>query len=590
MKKIVLIIVILFSLVIAFDLSDEINSSHRIFKVISPVEIYIDFNKNLLFDEVNPYVINNINYIQYDKDYSDDKILAYLSAAEKFFLNYKARENSDRVLKNKFVRISNNAIFVDNERYEDLLLNSGFFYTDDDNSKRELIEKIHKIHLDDYYIYNLKSKKLHKLSCEQGRLSKKYIIIDKSFVTNNSSFCKFCFGASENVYNKNNDNSSESYTKPVIDDVFKTKNLSIFFLDLNKIYSTSNGCTTSACIYLKQEINNAESSIDFAIYGINNQPEIVNALIQAQKRGVKIRWVCDYDNGNINYYPDTEKLKLYLTDYNTDKDYEKNNRDAIMHNKFFIFDNKKVWTGSANITGTDLTGFNANYSVLINSSDIASFYLREFEQMYNNKFHKDKNSLDKTTVKINDNTTILPLFSPEDDILKYIIDEISQANQYIYIPIFFITSKKLIQPLIDAHNRGVDIKIINDATNAHNNYSIHKILRKNNIEVKTENYAGKMHMKALIIDDRISIIGSMNFTKSGNNYNDENVLLIENPEITKYLKTSFLYLWNKIPDKYLNIDPPAESVYSIGSCTDGIDNDFDGKIDTSDEGCKYKKH
>ena len=41
MKKIVLIIVILFSLVIAFDLSDEINSSHRIFKVISPVEIYL---------------------------------------------------------------------------------------------------------------------------------------------------------------------------------------------------------------------------------------------------------------------------------------------------------------------------------------------------------------------------------------------------------------------------------------------------------------------------------------------------------------------------------------------------------------------
>ncbi len=33
------------------------------------------------------------------------------------------------------------------------------------------------------------------------------------------------------------------------------------------------------------------------------------------------------------------------------------------------------------------------------------------------------------------------------------------------------------------------------------------------------------------------------------------------------------------------LNPPAESKYSIGSCTDGIDNDFDGKIDAADEGC-----
>ena len=106
--------------------------------------------------------------------------------------------------------------------------------------------------------------------------------------------------------------------------------------------------------------------------------------------------------------------------------------------------------------------------------------------------------------------------------------------------------------------------------------------------MKTENYAGKMHMKAAIIDDKISFIGSMNFTKTANIQNDENVLIIYDTDITKYLKETFLYIWNKIPEKYLIYDPKAESTESLGSCYDGIDNDFDNKIDMEDEGCFVK--
>ncbi len=589
MKNICLCFIILFSFILTFDLYKKISNNHRVFKIISPVEFYIDFNQNLIFDEVNTFKIKDIYYVEYNKDYSDDKILANLSDTEKFFLNYKAHEISRIILKNKFVQIAGNSVFIGNEKYQDILLKSGFFYTDDSSSKQNTVNKIRKINLNDYYIYNLKSKKLHKIDCEQGRLSRSYIIVDKSFKTDGSSLCGFCLKPEEAFLSSAKTNLDRK-NKSDIDNIFKMKNINIFFLDLNKVYKAEDACNTSACIRLKKEINSAENSIDFAIYGINNQPEIINALINAKNRGVKIRWVCDFDKGNINYYPDTEKLKMYLSDYSADEDYEKNNKTSIMHNKFFIFDNKKVWTGSGNITGTDLSDFNANYSLLINSPETAGIYLKEFEQMYNNKFHNKKDKINKSDIKINDNTSILPLFSPADDILNYIIQEISNAKTYIYIPIFYITAKELINPLIDAHNRGVDIKIINDATNARNTYSIHKMLRKNNIKVKTENYAGKMHMKALIIDDKVSVIGSMNFTKSGNNSNDENVVIIRNQATAKYLKRTFLYLWDKIPDKYLNYDPMAESPSSIGSCSDGIDNDFDGKIDKLDDGCHYKNH
>ena len=98
-----------------------------------------------------------------------------------------------------------------------------------------------------------------------------------------------------------------------------------------------------------------------------------------------------------------------------------------------------------------------------------------------------------------------------------------------------------------------------------------------------------MHSKSIIIDDRYIILGSMNLSKSGNSRNDENVLLIENPQMAKYYKNFFLYLWNKIPEIWLRKNVSSESHDSLGSCYDGIDNDFDGKIDSEDSGCTIKK-
>ena len=134
--------------------------------------------------------------------------------------------------------------------------------------------------------------------------------------------------------------------------------------------------------------------------------------------------------------------------------------------------------------------------------------------------------------------------------------------------------------------RGVDIKVITDATSANGKYSIHNSLRSYNIPVKIENKAGKMHSKSIIIDEKLVFIGSMNLTKSGENKNAENVIQIHNNKIAQNFKEQFLYLYSSIPDIYLTKTPRAEGWDSIGSCDDGIDNDFDGDVDDDDNGCK----
>ena len=77
----------------------------------------------------------------------------------------------------------------------------------------------------------------------------------------------------------------------------------------------------------------------------------------------------------------------------------------------------------------------------------------------------------------------------------------------------------------------------------------------------------------------------MNFSYSGENKNDENLVLIQDETITKFYKKFFLEQWNKIDDKWLNFDPKSEGFDSIGSCYDGIDNDYDGSVDSKDIAC-----
>ena len=70
------------------------------------------------------------------------------------------------------------------------------------------------------------------------------------------------------------------------------------------------------------------------------------------------------------------------------------------------------------------------------------------------------------------------------------------------------------------------------------------------------------------------------------NKNDENIVLIENPEIAKFYKDFFLYQWNQIDNKWLYKNVRAESKESLGSCYDGLDNNYDGLTDLEDPACK----
>lgn len=552
MKKLYTIATILILFLIVSLICINKENYFEVLEVYSSQKVAIDLNKNKEIEpeEIFEFKLNTPNFS---------------NKTDKFVYDYFSKEYSSNLLKHCLVKFNKDKtdIFIDKESYVKSFNNQDFSKIDTKNLR----------------ILNLKSNKYHYIDCEYGQQAHNYVIVTKSNLPKDSKECKFCAELHKNLKNKNNINTA---TNPTV--VTDLGDIKMYLTDLTAVTKPDSTCSAEPCKNLVKEIASAKTSIDMALYGYNNIPKVQQALTDAKNRGVRLRLVYDLDKNKASYYKNNDILTKLATS-NTDHG-NSNNSSMLMHNKFFIIDGKTVLTGSMNISPSDLSGFNSNVFFHIESEKIANLFTQEFEQMLSGKFHQDKFKIaDTRAIKIG-NTIIKAYFSPKDNIIvSQIIPLINNSKKSILIPTFVLTHNQLFEALVAAKARGVEIRMILDAGNASNTYSKHELLRKHGIKVKTENYAGKMHSKSIIIDEKIIIAGSMNLSKSGEIKNDENVLIIENPQLAKQYAKFFNYLWDKIPDKWLKLNARAESKDSIGSCSDKVDNDFDGKIDSEDTGC-----
>lgn len=580
---------ILFIIFLLIVISDKIyQKTFSVLETSDDCRIGTDLNENDIITENEYFKLKNINdFCSKDGLEKNQKVFGQLNENQKIYFKLKTQNFYQKLFLNKRIYFDDGNPKFFNFDFERIILENGLATASSEEYKRfENLEKV-KENLKNsltkkYFVYNAKSGKYHTLDCHIGARSMRKDFLTQDELPQKAKPCGYCLSQDKSKENSAVTNPKTNSKPP--ETQFSNGNIKIYQALAYNVYKPSNHCTSNLCKSLKNEINNARTSIDMAVYEIDNQPEIVNALINAKKRGVKIRAVTDDLKLKENTVSNLKKFtnELY-TDANCNKDSKR-----LMHNKFFIFDNKKVWTGSTNVTNTGISGFNTNSVICISSKEVAKKYQFEFNNFINQKFHTTKESHNTNSVLIGD-TRITAYFSPQDKpISTQIIPEIKKAQKYIYVPVFYFTHKGLAEELVNARKRGADVKVIIDATSAVNKYSQHKFLRQNSIPVKVENFAGKMHMKTIIIDDKVVFSGSMNFTKSGDIYNDENCLKIENQQIAKNFKSDFLTIWNAIPEKYLYKSPRAESFESIGSCYDGVDNDFDGLIDKYDSGCQVK--
>jgi len=132
-------------------------------------------------------------------------------------------------------------------------------------------------------------------------------------------------------------------------------------------------------------------------------------------------------------------------------------------------------------------------------------------------------------------------FTPPRGCAELIVKTIEKARKNIFLQAYGFSHPEIAKALVEAKQRGVEVKVLLDRSNLSQNYSKMKDLQKAGIEVKIDKVPGIAHNKVMILDEKIVITGSFNFTKNADNSNAENVLIVESKDIAqKYLTNWFL--------------------------------------------------
>jgi phosphatidylserine/phosphatidylglycerophosphate/cardiolipin synthase-like enzyme len=242
---------------------------------------------------------------------------------------------------------------------------------------------------------------------------------------------------------------------------------------------------------------------------------------------------------------------------------------GLMHHKFAVFDGQTVVTGSANWTHSGFFGDfgrpasrgNAENVVLVRHAGVAQAYAQEFALMWgdgpgglhNSRFGVAKGARPAMAVNTPDGLVQLqfgPFSStkPMADTTVGLIDSVlKSATARIDLGAFVLTDATLTDTMGQLASKGVVVRGIFDQGYVYNDYSatldmwgvrlldaacvLKPQLRPWSVNPMAVGFAAlpegdKLHHKVAVVDDRVVIAGSMNWSTEALRSNDENVLIV----------------------------------------------------------------
>ena len=134
-------------------------------------------------------------------------------------------------------------------------------------------------------------------------------------------------------------------------------------------------------------------------------------------------------------------------------------------------------------------------------------------------------------VPVADNASVRVAFTPGDDAAGQIADAVRHARRQVLVQAFSFTNDRIAQALIEAHRRGVEVKLIADREQTENmDYGQVPRIAQAGVPVWLDGEHQSAHNKVMVIDAGTPaanvITGSFNFTRAAQGKNAENVVFI----------------------------------------------------------------
>lgn len=282
-------------------------------------------------------------------------------------------------------------------------------------------------------------------------------------------------------------------------------------------------------LYLVNLIDSAQEQVDVAAYQLN-LPTVTDALLRAYQRGVQVRLVTDGEYEDEKMVARLRRAGIPVTVRPQDS--------GIMHNKFVVVDGAWVWTGSWNLTENG-TYRNNNNALLIASRHLAQNYLTEFEELFRGQFgptSPQNTPYPSITIEVPEKgirVLVESYFAPEDEVAQKLIPLLSGARRSVRFMAFSFTSDSIGDALVQIARRGVSVEGVVEKRNSDTPFSQYSRLHEAGIPVWKDGNPYLLHHKVFIVDEEAVVLGSYNFTGNADQVNDENLLVIHDPQVAQ---------------------------------------------------------
>ena len=282
-------------------------------------------------------------------------------------------------------------------------------------------------------------------------------------------------------------------------------------------------------------IDNAKLSIDVAAYSLSLN-SVRYALINAHDRGVTVRMVMESTNMERS---DPQALIAAGIPIIGDE------RQGLMHDKFIVIDKSEVWLGSMNFTDSGTYEDNNNLLRIL-STKIAENYSVEFNEMFDgNLFGPDTVAETPNPSITIDGTQVDTYFSPDDGVISKIANVLNSAKKSIYFLAFSFTSNDLGEIVRQKNEAGLTVQGVMDTEQVKSNQGTeYDPFLQAGLDVRIDGIDGLMHHKVFIVDEKIVVLGSYNFSQAAEERNDENIHIIYNEAIAQQFIKEFKRVWN----------------------------------------------
>ncbi|CAG2155624.1 Phospholipase D [Cupriavidus yeoncheonensis] len=138
-------------------------------------------------------------------------------------------------------------------------------------------------------------------------------------------------------------------------------------------------------------------------------------------------------------------------------------------------------------------------------------------------------------------------FSPEGSARTLVLETICSAKHSIQVLAYAFQAPDIMQALVDARNRGVQVRVVIDKTRNLGKASMAAMdfVTRNGVELRTNDHFHIHHDKTIIVDGNTVQTGSFNYAPSAETANSENVVVIRDmPEVSRQYITHWQSRWD----------------------------------------------